>query len=77
MQIIVKTLTASLFVMDVLPSDTIDNVKAKIQDEWDTPPQLQSLIFNNIRVSDGTLSDYNIAEFDTINLITPEVDGLE
>ncbi len=77
MQILVKTLLATTFVMDVDPADTIDNVKAKIQYEYEINPDQQSLIFNNGRMTGGTLADYNIGEFDTINLITPTVDGHE
>ncbi len=73
----VKTLTATTFMMDVSPSDTIDNVKSKIQYEWDTPTDQQALIFAGMRMTDGTLNDYNMKEFDTLHLVTPEVDGHE
>ena len=63
MQIFFKCLTCKNITLDVYSSDSIEKVKAQLQDHEGVAPYQQRLFFEEIELLEGrTLADYNIQE---------------
>ena len=69
MQIFVKTMTGKTIILDVEPANTVENVKAKIQDKEGIPRDQQRLVFKGQPLEDAhCLSDYKVPKEATLSL---------
>jgi ubiquitin len=61
MRIFVKTLTGMTKTLEVDPSETIEQIKVKMEDIEGIPPKHQGLVFEGQELENSrTLADYNI-----------------
>ncbi|KAK9058716.1 hypothetical protein SSX86_023558 [Deinandra increscens subsp. villosa] len=69
-QIFIKNFTGETITEEVKLSDTIGELKAKIQDKVDVPFEEQELIFNEMVLADAdTLAEFNIKKESTLTLM--------
>ena len=70
MQILVKMLTGKTISLEVEASDTMKNLKAKIQDKEDIPIDEQMLYYDGKLLSDmHSFSDYSIPKESCLGLM--------
>jgi len=69
-QIFVKTLTGKTYTVDVVDTDTVETLKAKIQEKEGIPKHEMRLIFAGKELNEQrALSDYNIQKDCTVHMV--------
>ena len=76
-QIVVKNISGNSITLNVQASDTIENVKSKIQEIMHIPTDHQRLVFAGKHLENGhTLADYNVPQRSTLYMGSSLVGGM-
>lgn len=78
MQVFVKTLTGKTISVDVEPDESVESLKAKIQEKEGVPIDQQRIIFDGKQLDSlKSLADYDIDDDSTLHLVLRLRGGLD